>query len=97
MITMRNALLAAAATLAFATPAFAQDSSPWDLKDRMAYALTPSGKMMTMAISDRGMTMMSRHAKRVPHGTVFFMNSGQLYMMPRGAFDRAGNFMAGGA
>ena len=82
--------------IAFASPAAAQDSYPWDMKERMAYAVTPGGKMMTMNISDKGMSMMMKRAKRVPRGTVFFMSNGQLYMMTSGAFDRAGSFMGGG-
>jgi hypothetical protein len=96
---MRKLALAAAATLAFAAPAFAQSgigSAPWTLAEGSAYAVTPDGKMMTMGMSGHGMTMMMPHAKKVPRGTVFFMNNGVLYMMSRGAFDRAGNFMGGG-
>src|SRR5256885_15758891 len=96
MSTIRNVLFGAMATVALATPAFAQGAEPWDLKDRMAYAVTPSGRMMAMAISDRGMTMMMRRAKKVPKGTVFFMQNGELYMMSKGAFDKAGQFMGGG-
>jgi hypothetical protein len=56
------------------------------------------GKMWsTRTISTKGWTMMTRSARAVPKGTVFFMNNGQLYMASRGMFDRAGNFMAGGA
>lgn len=95
MSMVRKVLFGAAATLALATPAFAQGAEPWDLKERMAYAVTPSGKMMAMAISDKGMTMM-KGAKKVPRGTVFFMRNGELYMMSKGAFDKAGNFMGGG-
>jgi hypothetical protein len=96
MSMVRNVLFGAAATLALASPAFAQGAEPWDLRDRMAYAVTPSGKMMAMAMSDKGATMMMKRAKRVPKGTVFFMHNGELYMMSKGAFDRAGNFMGGG-
>jgi hypothetical protein len=96
MPTVRHVLFAALATAALATPAFAQGAEPWDLKDRMAYAVAPDGKMMAMHISDKGMTMMMKGAKKVPRGTVFFMSNGQLYMMSKGAFDRAGNFMGGG-
>jgi hypothetical protein len=36
--------------------------------------------MKTMDITDKGMGMLMRRAKKVPRGTVFFMNNGQLYM-----------------
>ena len=90
-------LYAAATVLAMATPALAQDTSPWDLRDRNAYVLDMQGKMWsTRSISAKGWGMMTRSARAVPKGTVFFMNNGQLYMASRGMFDRAGNFMAGG-
>jgi hypothetical protein len=38
-------LYAAAAVLAMATPALAQETSPWDLRDRNAYVLDMQGKM----------------------------------------------------
>jgi hypothetical protein len=41
--------------------------------------------------------MAAKSARAVPRGTVFFMNNGRLYMTSRAMFDRAGNYMAGGA
>ena len=38
-----------------------------------------------------------KNGRAVPRGTVLFMNNGRLYMTSRGMFDRAGNYMAGGA
>ena len=89
-------ILCAAALLAMATPAMAQDARPWDLRDRNAYVLDMQGKMWSKPISRNGWTMMTKSARAVPKGTVFFMNNGQLYMARGGMFDRAGNFMAGG-
>jgi len=89
-------LYAAAAVLAMATPALAQETSPWDLRDRNAYVLDMQGKMWSTRASGKGWTMMTKSARAVPKGTVFFMNNGQLYMARTGMFDRAGNFMAGG-
>jgi photosystem II stability/assembly factor-like uncharacterized protein len=89
-------LYAAAAVLAMATPALAQETSPWDLRDRNAYVLDMQGKMWSTRASGKGWTMMTKSARAVPKGTVFFMNNGQLYMAHTGMFDRAGNFMAGG-
>jgi hypothetical protein len=96
MSTFRKALLGAALAVTFAGPALAEGAEPWDLRDRMAYVVDPSGKMHTLPIGEHGMTMLMRHAKRVPKGTVLFMHDGQLYMMQGGqAFDRAGNWMGG--
>lgn len=89
-------MYAAAAVLAMATPAMAQDASPWDLRDRNAYVLDTQGKMWSTRASAKGWTMMTKSARAVPKGTVFFMNNGQLYMARAGLWDRAGNFMAGG-
>ena len=89
-------LYAAAAVLAMASPAMAQDASPWDLRDRNAYVLDVQGKMWSKPISQKGWAMMTRSARAVPKGTVLFMNNGQLYMARAGLWDRAGNFMAGG-
>ena len=88
-------LLAAASFLAVATPALAQDNSPWDLRDRNAYVLDMQNKMWsTGKVSAQGWAMMTRKAKAVPRGTTFFMNNGRLYMAS-GMFDRGGNFMGG--
>jgi len=89
-------LYAAAAVLAMATPAMAQDTSPWDLRDRNAYVLDMQGKMWSTRASAKGWAMMTKSARAVPKGTVFFKNNGQLYMARAGMFDRAGGFMAGG-
>ena len=95
-MSARTKILYAAALLAMATPALAQDASPWDLRDRNAYVLDMQGKMWSKPISQKGWAMMTKSARAVPKGTVFFMNNGQLYMARGGMFDRAGNFMAGG-
>ena len=88
-------VLAAAALVAMATPALAQDTSPWDLRERNAYVMDMQGKMWSTRIGDKGMAMMMRKAKAVPRGTTFFTNNGRLYMAS-GMFDRAGGFMAMG-
>jgi len=89
-------ILCAAALLAIATPAMAQDTSAWDLRDRNAYVLDMQGKMWSKPISQQGWAMMTKSARAVPKGTVFFMQNGQLYMARGAMFDRSGNFMAGG-
>ena len=96
MSLLKKALLGAAVTVALTTPALAQNAEPWDLRDRMAYVVDPTGKMRIMAIGDRGMTMLTKRAKPVARGTVLFMHNGQLYMMSGGgAFDRNGAWMGG--
>lgn len=96
MSVRMNALYAAATVLVMATPAMAQESSPWDMRERNAYVMDMQGKMWSTRVSDKGMSMMMRNARAVPRGTTFFMNNGKLYMASRGMFDRAGNFMATG-
>jgi hypothetical protein len=95
-MSARMFAIGAAAAAMLATPAMAQDTSPWDLRERNAYVMDMQGKMWSTRVSDRGMTMMMRNARAVPKGTVFFMSNGRMYMASRGMFDRAGSFMAGG-
>ena len=95
-MSLTKTLCAATTLLALATPALAQGAEPWDLRERNAYVLDMQGKMWSKPISTKGWTMMTRSARAVPKGTVFFMQNGQLYMARAGMFDRAGNFMAGG-
>ena len=87
-------VLAAAALVTMATPALAQDTAPWDLRDRNAYVMDMQGKMWSTRVGDKGMSMMVRNARAVPRGTVFFTNNGKLYMASAGMFDRAGGFVA---
>jgi len=90
-------LYAAAALLALATPAMAQGAEAWDLRDRNAYVLDMQGKMWSKQMNTAQWNMAVKNARAVPKGTVLFMNNGRLYMTSRGMFDRAGNYMAGGA
>lgn len=94
-MSVSTKVLAAAALVAMATPALAQDTSPWDLRERNAYVMDMQGKMWSTRVGDKGMTMLMRKAKAVPRGTTFFTNNGRLYMAS-GMFDRAGGFMAMG-
>ncbi len=96
MSVRTNALYAAATVLLMATPAMAQETSPWDLRERNAYVMDMQGKMWSTRVSDKAMGMMMRKARAVPRGTVLFQSNGNLYMASRGMFDRAGNFMASG-
>jgi hypothetical protein len=96
MSARTNLLTGAVALFAMASPALAQDASPWDLRERNAYVLDMQGKMWSTRVGDKGMTMMMRRAQAVPRGTVFFTNNGRLYMASAGMFDRAGGFIAMG-
>jgi len=90
-----KAFLAAAAFVAVATPALAQEAASWDLRERNAYVLDMQNKMWsTSKMTERSWAMMTRKAKAVPRGTTFFMQNGRLYMAS-GMFDRAGQFMSG--
>ena len=87
---LKSAIAAAALTLTLVSGAVAGENNPWDMRDRTAYAVTLDGSMKSMDISNKGMTMLMRHARRVPRGTVLFMNNGQLYMASAASmFDRA--------
>ena len=92
MSLIKSALIAGGMTLTLATGAFAQGNEPWDIRDRTAYVVTMDGSMKTMAITDKGMAMLMKKAKKVPRGMVFFMNNGQLYMVNAASMmDRAGS------
>jgi hypothetical protein len=90
MSFLKSTLIAGSMSLAFITAAFAGENNPWDMRDRTAHVVMLDGSMKTMDISDKGMAMLMRRAKKVPRGTVFFMNNGQLYMASAASmFDRA--------
>jgi hypothetical protein len=96
-MSFTKTLCAASTLLALATPAFAQGAEPWDLPERNAYVLDMQGKMWSKQMTTAAWNMAVKNARAVPRGTVLFMNNGRLYMTSRGMFDRAGNYMAGGA
>ena len=97
MSARMKALYVAGAMLAMATPALAQGTESWDLRERNAYVLDMQGKMWSKQMTTTAWNMAVKNARAVPKGSVFFMNNGRLYMTSRGMFDRAGNYMAGGA
>jgi len=91
---LKSALLATGMTVALLATGLSASAQgggdPWDIRERTAYAVMMDGTMRTMAISDHGMAMLMRHARKVPRGTVLFMNNGQLYMTSAASmFDRA--------
>jgi hypothetical protein len=81
MPVLTRTLCAATIAVAVAMPAFAQQFDAWTLQEGKAYVVDMQGKMKMMQPKDPGMAMMKKRAKPVPKGMVFFMNSGQLYMM----------------
>ena len=90
MSLIKSALIAGSMSLAFATAAFAGENNPWDMRDRTAYVVMMDGTMKSMEITDKGMGMLMRRARKVPRGTVLFMSNGQLYMASAASmFDRA--------
>jgi hypothetical protein len=93
----KTALVAAATSMAVVTGAAAQNLEPWDIREHSAYVIMMDGKMMRMAVGDKGMAMLMKNAKRVPRGTVFVMSGGQLYMVNASKmFDKAGMPSFGG-
>jgi hypothetical protein len=96
-MSLTKTLFAAGALLALATPALAQGAEPWDLRERNAYVLDMQGKMWAKQMTMAQWNMAVKNAHAVPKGTVLFMNNGRLFMTSRGMFDRAGNYVTGGA
>ena len=96
-MSLAKPLCAATALLALASPALAQGAEPWDLRERSAYVLDMQGKMWSKQMTTPAWNMAVKNARAVPRGTVLFMNNGRLYMTSQGMFDRAGNYMGGGA
>jgi len=98
MSFIKTAVVAGAMSLAMLTGALAQGGlEAWDIRERTAYFLMPDGKMMRMAVGEKGIVMLMKHARKVPRGTVFLMSGGQLYMVNAAKmFDRAGMPSFGG-
>lgn len=91
MTTLSKTLIAAAAFAAIATSAFSQVA--WEFNPGMAYMYGGPGKMMSMAMASgaKNHDAMMKGAKKVPNGSVFFMDGGQMYMTS-GTLDPTGNF-----
>jgi hypothetical protein len=79
MSAILKQVLAAATVCAFATAAFAQNTS-MELGEGQAMYVDGSGKMSRMSVSASGHNMLMRHAKRVRAGTILYMSGGNLYM-----------------
>ena len=91
MTTLSKTLIAAAAFAAMATSAFSQ--VPWEFNPGMAYMYSGPGKMAAMAMASgaKNHEAMMKGARKVPTGTVFFMEGGQMFMVS-GTLDPTGNF-----
>jgi hypothetical protein len=91
MTTLSKTLIAAATLAAMTTSAFSQ--VPWKFNPAMAYIFSGPGKMTAMAMASgaRNHDAMMKDAKKVPSGTVFFMDNGQMYMVS-GTLDPTGSF-----
>jgi hypothetical protein len=91
MTTLSKTLLAAAALAVMTSSAFSQ--VPWEFNPGMAYMFSGPGKMtaMAMASGTKNHDAMMKDARKVPSGTVFFMDGGQMYMVS-GTLDPTGNF-----
>jgi hypothetical protein len=83
-------LSAAVITFAAATPAFAQNAVPWEMKPGEVHVVDMQRRMRVIPVNDKGMmTALIRRARPVPRGMAFFMNNGVLYMTqaPRSLFE----------
>jgi anti-sigma-K factor RskA len=79
MSTFTTTLSAAGIAALLATPAFAQQATPWELQEGRAHVVDMEGKMKVMQPKDKTMETLKKRAKPVSKGTIFFMNNGQLY------------------
>ncbi len=102
MSFIKTAIVAGGMSLALLTGALAQGGGggglePWDIREHSAYFIMMNGKMMRVNVGDKGMAMLMKRARKVPHGTVFVMSGGELYMVNAAKmFDRAGMPSFGG-
>ena len=82
MNRVAKTLVAVAALTAVATPSFSAggEGLPWEIISGMGYIYDSPGKMMKMAINPKSHDAMMKSAKKVPSGTFFFMDGGQMYM-----------------
>ena len=98
MSFIKTAVAAGGMSLALLSGALAQGGlEAWDIRERSAYIVMMDGKMMRMTLGANGTTLLMKHARKVPHGTVFMMSGGQLYMINAAKmFDRAGMPSFGG-
>ncbi len=75
--------------VAVSTGAFALEEM--DLKDRMAFFLNPTGKIVMRPMNDQAFAFATKNAREVPQGAVFFRSGGKVYLMEN---KKMGNKMA---
>ena len=89
-------LVLAAAIGGFATAAFAQADTPWELKPDTGYAYDKEGKTFQYKMGTNNAGTLLKGAKKVPKGTLFFIGqNGQLYMRTGPYLEGDGKFMFG--
>ncbi|HLJ01705.1 MAG TPA: hypothetical protein VKT76_18485 [Bradyrhizobium sp.] len=89
-------LMVAATLTALAMPAFAEQSSPWELKPDMGYGYDKEGKTFAYKMGTSNAGLLLKGAKKVPKGTLFFIGqNGQLYMRSGPYLEGDGKFMFG--
>src|SRR3989441_12173681 len=99
-VTMRGistkGFLIAAALTTLSTSAFAQASTPWELKPDTGYAYDKDGKTFSYKMGTSNAGTLLKGAKKVPKGTLFFIGqNGQLYMRTGPYLEGDGKFMFG--
>lgn len=62
-----------------------------DVKDRMAFFLNPTGKVVMRPLTDNAFAFAMKNAREVPQGAVFFRSGGKVYLMEN---KKMGNKMA---
>ena len=89
-------LMLGAALAALSAPAFAQQATPWELKQDMGYAYGKDGKTLAYKMGTNNAGLLLKGAKKVPKGTLFFIGeNGQLYMRHGPYLEGDGSFMFG--
>jgi hypothetical protein len=89
-------LVLAAAIGGFATSAFAETATPWELKPDTGYAYDKEGKTFQYKMGTNNAGTLLKGAKKVPKGTLFFIGqNGQLYMRTGPYLEGGGKFMFG--
>src|SRR5262245_5499484 len=94
-LSNKTFLIAAALTV-LASPSFAQEATPWELKPDTGYAYGKDGKTFSYKMGTNNAGTLLKGAKKVPRGTLFFLGqNGQLYMRPGPYLEGDGKFMFG--
>jgi hypothetical protein len=79
MSRANTALLALAGVATFAVGALAAET--WDLKDRMAFFVNPTGQGRIIELNDTGHSTIMKEGRQLDAGTLIYRNGGKLYLM----------------